>query len=156
MGNIFGKINFSKKKYFFFSIFFLIFFFLPKNFPIKNKQMLAKKNRFFGIFQQQFWDSQYWPPLRGGGVPKQFFLGNILIFDDGSFHTEPSPHRFRLYPHGFCNIKGNNFLGLFDAWVSSVQCRGPERFPAFSLVELLDYCPLIGRGPQSVKILHTM
>ena len=53
---------------------------------------------------------------------KIIFWGNILIFDDGSFHTEPSPHQIRLFRHQNRNIKGNNFFRLSYAWVSSVRC----------------------------------
>ena len=52
-----------------------------------------------------------------------FFIlgGNFSIFDDGSFHTEPSPHHIRLYTYDIRNIKGNKFFRLFNAWVSSVH-----------------------------------
>ena len=50
-----------------------------------------------------------------------FFHLIFSIFDDGSFHTEPFPHLIRHFSHVIRNIKGNEFVRLFDVWFSSVH-----------------------------------
>ena len=80
----------------------------------------------FELLQQQFWDWLVLAlPRRGKGL--NFFHLIFSIFDDGSFHIEPSPHLIRHFPHLIRNIKVNKFLWLFNAWVSSVYWFPPCR-----------------------------